>query len=150
MNFLCSLCLGIVDDFKKIALPVLLQFLQCAVEKFFYRTFHGPIIHFFVTFYFIYTLKCDQKVEYGTIKVYQYEFLHYTDYGSHQSHENSFIMGATWGRKNVQRFTYDLVWILEDSINQSVTFGFYFVQCERKINRFPDIIWNNESAFDKN
>ena len=34
----------------------------------------------------------------------------------------------------------DVVRILEDSVNQSVAFGFYFVQCKRKINRFPDIV----------
>ena len=34
----------------------------------YYQTFHGPIFHFLITFYFIYAVKCDQKVEYGTIK----------------------------------------------------------------------------------
>ena len=34
----------------------------------YYRTFQGPILHLLVTFYFIYTMKCDQKVEYGTTK----------------------------------------------------------------------------------
>ena len=34
----------------------------------YYQTFHGPVLHFLFTFYFIYTIKCDQKAEYGTIK----------------------------------------------------------------------------------
>ena len=32
------------------------------------RTFYGFILQFLVTFYFIYTMKFDQKAEYGTIK----------------------------------------------------------------------------------
>ena len=34
----------------------------------YYLTFDGPILHFLVSFHFIYTIKCDQKAEYGTIK----------------------------------------------------------------------------------
>ena len=34
----------------------------------YYRTFYGPILHFLVTFYSVYEVKCDQKVEYETIK----------------------------------------------------------------------------------
>ena len=37
-------------------------------RNFYYRTYYGPILHFLVTFYFIYIIKCDLKVEYGTIK----------------------------------------------------------------------------------
>ena len=34
----------------------------------YYRTFYGHMLCFLVTFYFMYTIKCDRKVEYGTIK----------------------------------------------------------------------------------
>ena len=44
------------------------MFVQLQWRKFSHRTFYGPILHFLVTFYFKYTLKCDQKVGYGTIK----------------------------------------------------------------------------------
>ena len=33
----------------------------------YYRTFYGPILRFLITFYSVYEVKCDQKVEYGTI-----------------------------------------------------------------------------------
>ena len=38
------------------------------LENSYYRTIYGLILRFLVTFYFIYTMKCDQKVEYGTMK----------------------------------------------------------------------------------
>ena len=34
----------------------------------YYRTFFCPTLHFLVTFYSIYEVKCDQKVEYGSVK----------------------------------------------------------------------------------
>ena len=36
-------------------------------KNFYYQTFHGPILCFLVTFHSVYEVKCDQKVEYGTI-----------------------------------------------------------------------------------
>ena len=33
-----------------------------------YETFYGPIVLFLVTFYSVYEVKCDQKMEYGTMK----------------------------------------------------------------------------------
>ena len=37
-------------------------------RNYYYRTFYSPLLHYIVTFYFIHTIKCDQKLEYGTIK----------------------------------------------------------------------------------
>ena len=33
-----------------------------------YRTFYGPILHFLTTFYFTYTIRCNQKAEERTTK----------------------------------------------------------------------------------
>ena len=33
----------------------------------YYQNFYGPILRFLVTFYSVYKVKCDQKVEYRTI-----------------------------------------------------------------------------------
>ena len=33
-----------------------------------YLTFYGPILRYLVTIYSVYEVKCDQKVDYGTIK----------------------------------------------------------------------------------
>ena len=33
-----------------------------------YRSFYVPTLHFMVRFYFTYSVKCDQKEEYGTMK----------------------------------------------------------------------------------
>ena len=43
-----------------------LEFLQW--RNSYYQTFYGHILHFLIAFYFIYTIKCDQKAEYGNIK----------------------------------------------------------------------------------
>ena len=41
---------------------------QLLLRNSYYQTFYGPILRFLVTFYSVYEVKCDQKVEYGTIK----------------------------------------------------------------------------------
>ena len=40
--------------------------LQFQWRNLYYRTFYGPILHFLVTFYFIYTIKCDQNKNFST------------------------------------------------------------------------------------
>ena len=37
-------------------------------RNFYYLTYYGPILHFWVTFYSAYGAKCDLKEDYGTIK----------------------------------------------------------------------------------
>ena len=32
------------------------------IYHYYYRTFYGPILHFLVTFYSVYEVRCDQKV----------------------------------------------------------------------------------------
>ena len=36
----------------------------------YYRTFHGPILHFLITFYSEYEVKCDQKVNIAFLSIH--------------------------------------------------------------------------------